>query len=287
MEWANTVLFAPGGESIVTCAWSGLLRWPIVRPAGDELQLGPPQPAAPALARPKMFVRAGLVGSNAVFTTMHLDPIQGYRSGTNFLQLAGSEYTTSIATSADGKWIAAGSWNLPNVRLWETQTGKMVRQLPTLGTTLVAFTPDSRSLVSGASDEYCFWDVATGKPGLRIPRDPAGTIWGPMAFTCDGKVMAIARSRWLVQLLESATGRELASLEQPDAQGVAWLAFNPDGTQLAVASDVVHVWDLRKLREALAALKLDWDATPFLDSGPNSAGPIRIKVLGARNADAR
>ena len=287
MEMALTVLFTPDGGSLVTCAWSGLLRWPMTRPAEDELQLGPPTAAAPALTRPKIFVRAGLIGSNTVFTTMHLEPIQGYRSGTNFLQLAGSEYTTSIAASADGKWIAAGSWNRPKVRLWDAQNGKMIRQLPTLDSTLVAFTPDSRWLVSGASDEYCFWDVATGERGLRIARARAGNIWGPMAFTRDGKVMVIARSRWLVQLLETASGRELASLEQPEAGAVAWLAFNPSGTQLAVASDVVHVWDLRKLREELATLKLDWDAPPFPDGGPSSAGPIRVKVLGAPNADAR
>ena len=280
MDWAHTVLFMPDGEGLVTCAWSGLLRWPIKRPAADELQLGPPQLAAPALTRPKKFVRAGLVGPDAVFTTIHQGPIRGYRSGTNFLQLAGSEYITSIAASADGKWIAAGYWNGPNTRLWDAQTGRLIRQLPTLNSTFVTFTPDGRWLVTGAPDEYCFWSVETGASGLRIPRAQAGTIWGPMAFTRDGKVMAIAHSRWLVQLVETATGREVAALEQPDARTLAWLAFSPDGTQLAVASDVVHVWDLRQLREELAALKLDWDQPPFPAEDLNqAAAPVRFKVL--------
>jgi WD40 repeat protein len=226
-----------------------------------------------------MFVRAGLVGADAVFATIHQGPIRGCRSGTNFLQLGGSEYTTSIAASTDGKWIAAGYWNGPNVRLWDAQTGRLIRQLPTLNSTMVAFTPDNRWLVTGATDEYCFWKVETGVSGLRIPRAQAGTIWGPMAFTRDGNVMAIARSRWLVQLIDTATGRELAALEQPDAQTVGWLAFNPDGTQLAVASDVVHVWDLRKLREELVALKLDWDRPPFPTEKPNlRAAPVRLML---------
>jgi WD40 repeat protein len=286
MEMAHTVLFAPDNESLVTCAWSGLLRWPIRRKAADGLEIGPPQLAAPALARPKMFVRAGLVGADAVFTTIHQGPIRGCRSGTNFLQLGGSEYTTSIAASTDGKWIAAGYWNGPNVRLWDAQTGRLVRQLPTLNSTMVAFTPDNRWLVTGASDEYCFWEVETGVSGLRIPRAQAGTIWGPMAFTRDGNVMAIARSRWLVQLIDTATGRELAALEQPDAQTVGWLAFNPDGTQLAVASDVVHVWDLRKLREELVALKLDWDRPPFATEEPNlRAAPVRLRLIPGPGTD--
>jgi WD40 repeat protein len=286
MEMAHTVLFAPDNESLVTCAWSGLLRWPIRRKAADGLEIGPPQLAAPALARPKMFVRAGLVGADAVFATIHQGPIRGCRSGTNFLQLGGSEYTTSIAASTDGKWIAAGYWNGPNVRLWDAQTGRLIRQLPTLNSTMVAFTPDNRWLVTGASDEYCFWEVETGVSGLRIPRAQAGTIWGPMAFTRDGNVMAIARSRWLVQLIETATGRELAALEQPDAQTVGWLAFNPDGTQLAVASDVVHVWDLRKLREELVALKLDWDRPPFATEEPNlRAAPVRLRLIPGPGTD--
>lgn len=280
MNRANTILFMPDGESIVTCAWSGLLRWPITRTAPDELQLGPPQPAAPTLAPPKMFVRAGLIGADAVFTTIHQGPIRGYRSGTNFLQLASSEYTTGIAASGDGKWIAAGYWNNPNVRLWDAQTGRLIRQLPTQDTSLVGFTRDNHWLVTSARDEYRFWDVATGEPGLRLLRASAGAMWGPMAFTRDGKVMAIARSRWLVQLVEVATGRELAALEQPDARTVAWLAFNPDGRQLAVASDVVNVWDLRRLRQELAALKLDWEPPPFpLEDSNHLAAPIRFKVL--------
>jgi WD40 repeat protein len=160
--------------------------------------------------------------------------------------------------------------------------GRVARDFPTSGSTLVSFTPDSRWLVVGATDEYAFWDVATGEAGLRIPRDKAATIWGPMAFSRDGKLMAIARSRWLVQLLEAGTGRELASLEQPHGQAIYWLAFSRSGTQLAVATDAVHVWDLRKLREALAELKLDWDQPPFppLAATPVDT-PLRVKVLSA------
>jgi WD40 repeat protein len=234
-----------------------------------------------------MFVRAALIGTDSIFTTIHQGPIRGYRSGTNFLQLAGSEYTTSIAASGNGRWIAAGYWNEGGARLWDAQTGELIRQFSTLGSTLVMFTADSQWLVTGAPDEYQFWDATSGARGLRIPRSASGTIWGPMAFTRDGKVMAIARSRWLVQLIEVATGRELAALEQPDAQTAAWLAFDPSGTRLAVASDVIHVWDLRRLRRELAELKLDWDQPSLQPADSGAPATVPIKALSSSSTPPR
>jgi WD40 repeat protein len=281
MNMAHTILFSPSGDSFVTCAWSGLERWPVVPVADGELAIGPPQPFTPALTSPRLFVRASLAGDD-VFTTIHRGPIQGYRSGTNFISLAGSERTTSIATSSDGKWIAAGYWGSSGVRLWDAQTGKFVREFPTFQRALMAFTPDSRWLAIGAVDEYCFWNVATSERGMRIPRAQAGAMWGPLAFSRDGQLMALASSRWLVQLREVSTGNELASLEYPDTATISWLAFSPSGTQLAVATDGVYLWDLRRLRQELAALNLDWDQPPFsLPNATSSANPGRVKILSA------
>ena len=281
MRNTSSVFFPPGDTGLLTCGWSGLLRWPITRGA-DEIELGPPEAAAPALSAPNMFVAAGLRGRDEVFTTIHQGPIRGYRAGTNYLQLTSSEYFTSIATSADGRWVAAGHWNRGGVRLWDAQTGRVARDFRTSGSSHAGFTPDNRWLIIGALDEYAFWELATGERGLRIPRDQAATIWGPMAFSPDGRLMAIARSRWLVQLLEAGTGREIASLEAPHEQAINWLAFSPSGTRLAVASDAVHVWDLRRLRAELAELKLDWDQPPFPPVAATGLdAPLRVKVLRA------
>jgi WD40 repeat protein len=105
-----------------------------------------------------------------------------------------------------------------------------------------------------------------------------------MAFSRDGRLMALARSQWLVSLIDPASGQELARMEHPDPQLVSALAFSPSGTQLAVATEghVIQLWDLRKLRQQLAALKLDWDQAPLPPSpeGP-SAAPLRVTVLAA------
>src|SRR5262249_39905575 len=135
---------------------------------------------------------------------------------------------------------------------------------------------------------YCFWDILTAAPGLRIPRRDTATFGGPAAFSKDGKLLAIARTRTLVQLIDVLTGRELASFEQPDPQVIARLAFSPSGTRLAVAAynQTVQLWDLRALRDELTALNLDWEHPPSPAGQLKSRrGPIHLKVLSTPPED--
>ena len=64
-----------------------------------------------------------------------------------------------------------------------------------------------------------------------------------------------------MRLFEAASGRELATLEPPTSQYITRLAFSPDGAQLAVGTvtEGIQLWDLRLIRQELAAMKLDWD----------------------------
>jgi hypothetical protein len=85
-----------------------------------------------------------------------------------------------------------------------------------------------------------------------------------MAFTRDGKVLAVAWSRHLVRPVNASNGQELATLTIPDPQRITKLCFSPDEDQLAVATEnyVIHLWDLRGLRAQLVELGLDWDSPP-------------------------
>jgi hypothetical protein len=67
------------------------------------------------------------------------------------------------------------------------------------------------------------------------------------------------------------------------------MIFNGDGTLLVgVTNDsrCVRVWDLRKIREGLKELGLDWDAPPYLPLKPADAQaapvvPLEVEVIGA------
>jgi serine/threonine protein kinase/WD40 repeat protein len=165
-----------------------------------------------------------------------------------------------IALSPKGRWAAIGTWHGNGTRIWDLHSGKQVgKELPG-GDACMAFSPDGQWLVNGTQHEYRFWKVGSWRSGLRIPRTSAAAP-GPLAFTTDGKILAIAHSIREVRLIETATGRERATLTAPEPHPIRWLCFRPDGEQLAVAcaNGVLQLWDLRRIRERFAEMGLDWE----------------------------
>src|SRR5262249_35136002 len=146
-----------------------------------------------------------------------------------------------------------------------TRRQKMVHEIPLPGTANLAFSPDGRWLVSGTIGEYGFWHAGTWEPGPKIPRDSDAEGPGVMAFARDGKLLALAVSPARVQLMDTTTLRRIALLEPPEPKRLSWLCFSGDSTQLAAATEshLIHVWNLRRLREQLAARGLDWELQSY------------------------
>ena len=85
----------------------------------------------------------------------------------------------------------------------------------------------------------------------------------------------------MIQLLDAETLSEIARLEAPDPQGIAHLAFSPDGGRLAVVATthVVHLWDLRQIRSRLSNLDLDWEH-PSLTTEVKRDRQLQVRVRG-------
>jgi tetratricopeptide (TPR) repeat protein/thiol-disulfide isomerase/thioredoxin len=156
------------------------------------------------------------------------------------------------------------------------------------GHMFVYFTPDSRALVISRDDEYSFWDVDTLQPIRRLRRDVADYP-GYVAFSPDGRLMALEMAPAVIHLKEVATGRTVARLEDPHGDRAKWLGFTPDGTQLVVAATyarAIHIWDLRAIRRQLKALRLDWSWPEFPPAAKSDesrsphSDPPKIRVLG-------
>jgi hypothetical protein len=96
-------------------------------------------------------------------------------------------------------------------------------------------------------------------------------------------VGALTISAQTVRLFVPATGQEFVTLEASEPQTISWLAFSPDGGRLAATTQtsVIHLWDLRLIRQKLAAMNLDWDAPPLPPAETTPPRPVIISTVSS------
>jgi tetratricopeptide (TPR) repeat protein len=170
------------------------------------------------------------------------------------------------------------------VKVWDARRGTLTCELAVRGSADVQFSPDGRHLVTGSGPDYAVWDVGSWALRRRIPRSGAGGLPGPMAFSPDGRVLAIAKTRSLVQLVEFETGRELTTLEPAGLPNVTALGFSPDGRLLTVTFQTagIQAWDLGEIRRGLASIGLDWQATSA--DGPGAPPSQAVQAIEVEDA---
>jgi hypothetical protein len=153
----------------------------------------------------------------------------------------------------------------------------------------VFFTPDGRTLVTGRAQDFSFWDLETLKLTRRVPRD-VSLFPGHVAFSPDGRLMALEMAPGVIHLKEISTARTVCKLEDPGGDRAVWMGFDGAGTQLVVSAPyakAIHVWDLRLIRAQLKTMGLDWDWPEFAPAAepdklrpPGPDSPLRIDVIG-------
>ncbi len=275
------VRFSADGRTLFASGPAGLERRAIhlqAGPAFDTIHLGPPETIGGRVTSTTTSVtddgRTMVVSDSAGARVLNLDdPMH------EVLLRTRQNIAISAAISPKGDWIAIGA--LGALEIWDARSNVFQRAFPVPVKQFVVFSPDGQWLVSGSGREYQIREVGTWNLRQRLARNPSSDLIRPMAFSRDGRMLAIGITHDTVQLLDTATWRELATLESPQPTMLVSLSFSPDGTQLAVGSTprLSALWNLRLIRRQLAAMNLDWELPPYPpENRLRQSKPLRVTV---------
>ena len=264
-----------GRRSLLTCGEWGLQRWPIADHGGTprrlriELPHGIRLPMDPTIMSVGPDRRTAIIACEDAGTAVILDlDTESVRC-----TLAPHPAVSAAILSPDGRWAATSGWHSPSVKVWDARTGAPVKEFAIGPQNAAYFSPDGRTMVTSLVGAYRFYDV----PSWRLSRELRCTIPsfpGWVAFSPDGRLVALETSPAVVQIIDAATGATGPRLEEPDSGRARWLGFTGDARRLVTVtpySRAVHVWDFREIARQLASLGLSDERL----ASPADAGFVR------------
>ena len=171
-----------------------------------------------------------------------------------------------VAINRQGTLMAAMQGLQGSTNLVDLRTLKSNGTLPAedgAGEAL-AFFPDGRTLVSGGTKGVSFWDVRTQQVvrTLRPPGEVKSVDLSP-----DGASLATLTANSTgflrVQLWDVATWKMRRTYSVGGDTQYDYVAFSPDGRELAASGSTVKVWDLASGNELFSPQISDADAIAF------------------------
>lgn len=160
----------------------------------------------------------------------------------------------SVDVALDGRRLVTASWDR-SVRVWDLETGRVLRKLPDLHRGFVnsaRFSADGELLLTAGDDGLArLVDAATGQERVRFAGHTGRVLRA--ALSGDGRLVATASADKTARLWDAATGRSLHVLTGHQ-WGVESAEFSPDGKLVVTASadDRALVWDVATGRERVA-----------------------------------
>ena len=162
----------------------------------------------------------------------------------------------SVAFSPSGAKLAIAA---AQICLWDIAAKDCTSTFGDAKAYSLAFSPDGKTLAvtEGINSASTYlWNVATGQSGCPPLRTPISTGVFSVAFTHNGKLLAVGDDNGHTYLWDVATRKLIFSFTDPGPKGVNSVAFSPDDKLLAVGDGNGHtyLWDVatRKLNFPLS-----------------------------------
>ncbi|HZZ58013.1 MAG TPA: protein kinase [Opitutaceae bacterium] len=254
--------FAGDGRSLLVASLEfGLQRYPIAAGTDGDMRIGPPQTLD---SEPQYFIAdVSPDGDDAILTDF-----VGGRVKIVPLRRPGPAVRWTVPRAAgaafvDDRRVLVNSLDTDSrfhVALCDVRTGAVLQRLPAAVGAHVHVDRGRRFAVVGAGPHSTVILRLPGwSAGPGLPSEVQGREVQP-AISPDGQCIAFAADTD-VTLVDARTGSVLAALRSPQGGTyVPGLTFSPDGTRLALLWETgqLTVWDLARLRRALAGRGLAW-----------------------------
>jgi WD40 repeat protein len=246
--------FDTAGNLFVVAAYRAV-RWPATA-EGNHIRFGPAEhlnlPSGETLdiSSDGRFVAQAARNGSAV-----LD-----RQTRKITILRPQDDTRHVAINPDGSLIASFGWSTGGLRVWNTESGKLLEVVGTEPWGFGRFTPDGKHLITASrGPQVQLWSM----PDCKLVRD-LGPVGG-FGISPDGRCVAVAEANGKVRITRISDGALIARFDAPGEEYIDSVTFGPDGRYLVgMNADRTrqHVWDLWQLRRRLAEMKLDWETNP-------------------------
>jgi WD40 repeat protein len=275
---ATLTQIAPDGGALVTVAGSTVRLWEL----GDASPsaAAPPLPELTAIALDAGGETAALgfrAGHVRVVAAASLDDAPLAAEGLDYFGHRGA--VASIAVHGAGSVLASGGRSDGVVRLWDAATAEPERALTHSGgaVSAVALSHDGAALASATASSVRVWRTSDGELLVELASDPPAAA---LAFSADGRALAIGDAAGGVRLVDAASGAPRGG-RIAFGEPLRWLQLDAGGRLFAATDHWLHEVTIAAERPSVvrsALLPLDAQPAALAANG----AVLAVRGLGTR-----
>ncbi|MET8989952.1 AAA family ATPase [Nonomuraea wenchangensis] len=257
--YVSALSFSPDGRSLAAGSWGGTcVLWDLTSlESGQRYLVGHTSLINAITFTPdgRRAISASKDGSARIWNVSQHAPVGGIATGENVTAMAMSRDTSTIALG-QGSRIELHRMPSRDARassplaVLRADTGENASEIVSL-----AFSRDDRLVAATDGSTITAWNISEPTPkrafSTRLPSAPDLTVSaspvGRLAFSPDGKALAVIMGDSIVRFLNTASGRIDRSFDTGLQGPLTDVAFAPDSSFIAIAGNTgaVQLWNLR------------------------------------------